>query len=83
MRPTAFRGRHTFGSETFGGCLSMLDQLLQRFTECLISVSFTKSILVHFQIFLSDTVSPDGIRADVKKMILVAELPFPKPKKGM
>ncbi|OWZ18442.1 LOW QUALITY PROTEIN: hypothetical protein PHMEG_0007453 [Phytophthora megakarya] len=72
-----------FGSETFEGCLAMLDRLLQRFTECRISVGFTKSIFVQPRIFLSHTVSPDGIRAEVKRMNSVAELPFPKTKKGM
>ncbi|OWZ10249.1 reverse transcriptase [Phytophthora megakarya] len=71
-----------FGRETFEGCLSILDRLLQRFTECRISVSFKKSIFVHPRVdFLSHTVSPDGIQADVKKMNSVAELPFPKTKK--
>ncbi|OWZ00852.1 hypothetical protein PHMEG_00027866 [Phytophthora megakarya] len=35
-----------FGSETFDGCLSTLDRLLRRFTECRISASFTKCIFV-------------------------------------
>ncbi|POM65384.1 Reverse transcriptase, partial [Phytophthora palmivora] len=43
-----------FGNETFDGCLAKLDRLLQRFTECGISVSFTKTIFVQSKVnFLS------------------------------
>uniref|UniRef100_H3H680 Integrase catalytic domain-containing protein n=1 Tax=Phytophthora ramorum TaxID=164328 RepID=H3H680_PHYRM len=73
-----------FGSETFDACLETLDRLLQRFTECRISVSFTKSIFVQPKVdFLSHEVSAEGIRADTKKMKVVTELPFPASKKGM
>uniref|UniRef100_H3GYQ6 Reverse transcriptase domain-containing protein n=1 Tax=Phytophthora ramorum TaxID=164328 RepID=H3GYQ6_PHYRM len=73
-----------FGSETFDACLETLDRLLQRFTECRISVSFTKSIFVQPKVdFLSHEVSAEGIRADTKKMKAVTELPFPASKKGM
>ncbi|OWZ15536.1 hypothetical protein PHMEG_00010798 [Phytophthora megakarya] len=79
-----FVGDICFGSETFEGCLSILNRLLQRFTECRISVSFTKSIFVQPRVdFLSHTMSPAGIHADVKKMNSVANLPFRKPKKGV
>ncbi|OWZ13655.1 hypothetical protein PHMEG_00012982 [Phytophthora megakarya] len=56
-----------FGSETFVGCLSTLDRLLRRFTECLISVSFTKK----------------GLRADAKKIKRVTEFSFLTRKKRM
>ncbi|OWZ02026.1 LOW QUALITY PROTEIN: hypothetical protein PHMEG_00026487 [Phytophthora megakarya] len=47
-----------FGSETFDGCLSTLDRLLRRFTDCRISVSFTTSIFVQSRVdFLSHEVS--------------------------
>uniref|UniRef100_H3H606 Uncharacterized protein n=1 Tax=Phytophthora ramorum TaxID=164328 RepID=H3H606_PHYRM len=73
-----------FGSETFDACLETLDRLLQRFTECRISVSFTKSVFVQPKVdFLSHEVSAEGIRADTKKMKAVTELPFPASKKGM
>ncbi|POM72382.1 LOW QUALITY PROTEIN: Hypothetical protein PHPALM_10905 [Phytophthora palmivora] len=58
-----------FGNETFDGCLATLDRLLQRFTECRISVSFTKSIFVQSKVdFLSHEVSSEGIRADSNKI---------------
>ncbi|OWZ05374.1 LOW QUALITY PROTEIN: hypothetical protein PHMEG_00022546 [Phytophthora megakarya] len=70
-----------FGSETFDGCLSTL---LRRFTECRISVSFTKSILVQPRVdFLSHEVVPEGLRADAKKIKRVTEFSFPASKKGM
>uniref|UniRef100_H3H8V4 Reverse transcriptase domain-containing protein n=1 Tax=Phytophthora ramorum TaxID=164328 RepID=H3H8V4_PHYRM len=73
-----------FRSETFDACLETLDQLLQRFTECRISVSFTKSIFVQPKVdFVSHKVSAEGIRADTKKMKAVTELPFPASEKGM
>ncbi|POM62088.1 hypothetical protein PHPALM_28793 [Phytophthora palmivora] len=73
-----------FGDETFDGCLATLDRLLQRFTECRISVSFTKSIFVQSKAnFLSHEVSSEGIRSDPKKIKAVTEVPFPTSKKGM
>ncbi|POM71221.1 Hypothetical protein PHPALM_12234, partial [Phytophthora palmivora] len=73
-----------FGNKTFNGCLATLDRLLQRFTECRISVSFTKSIFVQSKVdFLSHEVSSEGIRADPKKIKTVTEVPFPTSKKGM
>ncbi|OWZ00663.1 LOW QUALITY PROTEIN: hypothetical protein PHMEG_00028100 [Phytophthora megakarya] len=73
-----------FGSETFEGCLSTLDRLLRRFTECRISVSFTKNILVQPRVdFLSHEVVPEGLRADAKKIKRVIEFSFPTSKKGM
>ncbi|OWZ01459.1 LOW QUALITY PROTEIN: hypothetical protein PHMEG_00027147 [Phytophthora megakarya] len=76
-----------FGSESFDGCLATLDRLLQRFTECRISVSFTKSIFVQPRVdFLSHEVIPEGLRADAKKakkIKRVTEFSFPTTKKGM
>ncbi|POM57350.1 Hypothetical protein PHPALM_38147, partial [Phytophthora palmivora] len=73
-----------FGNETFDGCLATLDRLLQHFTECRISVSFTKSIFVQSKVdFLSHEVSPEGIRANPKKIKAVTEIPFPTSKKGV
>ncbi|POM62867.1 hypothetical protein PHPALM_27912 [Phytophthora palmivora] len=73
-----------FGNETFNGCLATLDQLLQRFTECRISVSFTKSIFVQYKVdFLFHEDSSEGIRADPKRIKAVTEVPFPTSKKGM
>ncbi|OWY91670.1 hypothetical protein PHMEG_00039653 [Phytophthora megakarya] len=73
-----------FGGETFDGCLSTLDRLLRRFTECRISVSFTKSIFVQPRVdFLSHEVVPEGLRADAKKIKRVTEFSFPTSKKGM
>ncbi|OWZ07004.1 hypothetical protein PHMEG_00020658 [Phytophthora megakarya] len=73
-----------FGGTTFDDCLGTLDKLLMRFEECRISVSFKKSIFCQSKVeFLSDEVSPAGIRADVKKMTVITELPFPKSKTGM
>ncbi|OWY94938.1 hypothetical protein PHMEG_00035195 [Phytophthora megakarya] len=44
-----------------------------------ISVSFTKSIFCLSKVdFLSHEVSPEGIRADPKKMTAITKLPFPK-----
>ncbi|OWY91289.1 hypothetical protein PHMEG_00040195 [Phytophthora megakarya] len=56
-----------FESETFDRCLSTLDRLLRRFTECRINVSFTKK----------------GLRVDAKKIKRVTEFSFPTSKKGM
>ncbi|OWY94814.1 hypothetical protein PHMEG_00035351 [Phytophthora megakarya] len=73
-----------FGSESFDGCLATLDRLLQRFTECRISVSFTKSIFVQLRVdFLSHEMIPEGLRADAKKIKRVTEFSFPTTKKGM
>ncbi|OWZ14208.1 hypothetical protein PHMEG_00012340 [Phytophthora megakarya] len=73
-----------FGGTTFDDCLDTLDKLLARFEECRISVSFTKSIFCQSKVdFLSHEVSPEGIRADPKKMTANTKLPFPKSKKGM
>ncbi|OWY98159.1 hypothetical protein PHMEG_00031143 [Phytophthora megakarya] len=73
-----------FGSETFDGCLSTLDRLLRRFTECRISVSFTKSIFVQPRVdFPSHEVVPEGLRANAKKIKRVTEFSFPTSKKGM
>ncbi|OWY95234.1 hypothetical protein PHMEG_00034813, partial [Phytophthora megakarya] len=63
-----------FGGTTFDDCLGTLDKLLARFEECRISSKVD---------FLSHEVSPEGIRADPKKMTAITKLPFPKSKKGM
>ncbi|OWZ03542.1 hypothetical protein PHMEG_00024714 [Phytophthora megakarya] len=63
-----------FRSETFDGCLSTLDRLLRRFTECRISPRVD---------FLSHEVVPEGLRADAKKIKRVTEFSFPTSKKGM
>ncbi|OWZ08857.1 hypothetical protein PHMEG_00018535 [Phytophthora megakarya] len=73
-----------FGGTTLDDCLDTLDKLLARFEECRISVSFTKSIFCLSKVdFLSHEESPEGIRADPKKMTAITKLPFPKSKKGM
>ncbi|OWY94432.1 hypothetical protein PHMEG_00035837, partial [Phytophthora megakarya] len=70
-----------FGGTTFD---DSLDTLLARFEGCGISVSFTESIFCLSKAdFLSHEVSPEGIRADPKKMTAITKLPFPKSKKGM
>ncbi|OWZ00620.1 hypothetical protein PHMEG_00028148, partial [Phytophthora megakarya] len=67
-----------FGGTTFDDCLDTLDKLLARFEECRISVSFTKSIFCQSKVnFLSHEVSPEGIRADPKKVTAITKLPFP------
>ncbi|OWZ13557.1 hypothetical protein PHMEG_00013096 [Phytophthora megakarya] len=72
------------GSETYDGCLSTLDRLLRRFTECRISVSFTKSIFVQSRVdFHSHEVVPEELRADAKKIKRVTEFSFPTSMKGM
>ncbi|OWY97046.1 hypothetical protein PHMEG_00032517, partial [Phytophthora megakarya] len=72
-----------FGGTTFDDCLDTLDKLLMRFEECRISVSFTKNIFCQSKVdFSSHEVSSAGIRADVKKITAITELPFPKSKKG-
>ncbi|OWY98475.1 hypothetical protein PHMEG_00030751 [Phytophthora megakarya] len=53
-------------------------KLLVRFEECRISVSFTKNIFCQSKVeFLSHEVSPEGIRADPKKMTAITKLLFP------
>ncbi|OWZ04379.1 hypothetical protein PHMEG_00023728 [Phytophthora megakarya] len=73
-----------FGGTTFDDCLNALDKLLNRFEECRISVSFTKSIFCQSKVdFLSHEISPEGIKADGKKMVAITELSFPKTERGM
>ncbi|GMF20039.1 unnamed protein product [Phytophthora fragariaefolia] len=73
-----------FGGESFDSCLMTLDRLFSRFDECRISVSFTKSMFVQPTVdFLSHAVSRQGLRADAKKLKAIAELSFPKTKKGV
>ncbi|POM73445.1 Reverse transcriptase [Phytophthora palmivora] len=62
-----------FGGATFDECLETLDRLLTRLAECRISVSFSKSVFVQPKVdFLSH-----------EKTLAIAELPFPKSKKGI
>ncbi|POM76918.1 Hypothetical protein PHPALM_5792, partial [Phytophthora palmivora] len=63
-----------FGGVTFDECLETLDRLLTRLAECRISPKVD---------FLSHEVTSEGIRADPKKTLAIAELPFPKSKKGI
>ncbi|KAE9311632.1 hypothetical protein PF008_g20164 [Phytophthora fragariae] len=73
-----------FGGESFEDCLGTLDRLHARLEECRISISFTKSIFVQSKVdFLSHEVTRAGIRADPKKLKAIAELSFPRSKKGM
>ncbi|QQA74033.1 hypothetical protein JAV55_21420 (plasmid) [Bacillus licheniformis] len=73
-----------FGGEDFDSCLATLDRLLARFAQCRISISFTKSIFCQPKVdFLSHKISPEGIRADPKKLAAITELSFPTSKKGM
>ncbi|ETP01115.1 hypothetical protein F441_21604 [Phytophthora nicotianae CJ01A1] len=73
-----------FGGEDFDGCLATLDRLLAQFAECRISISFTKSIFCQTKVdFLSYEVSPEGIRANPKKLAAITELSFPTTKRGM
>ncbi|KAE8988582.1 hypothetical protein PR002_g21722 [Phytophthora rubi] len=73
-----------FGGESFEDCLGTLDRLHARFEECRISISFTKSIFVQSKVdFQSHEVTRAGIRADPKKLKAIAELSFPRSKKGM
>ncbi|OWY93811.1 hypothetical protein PHMEG_00036649 [Phytophthora megakarya] len=61
-----------------------LDRLLARFTECRISISFTKSIFVQPRVeFLSHEVSHEGIRANTKRLAAITKLSFPRTKRGM
>ncbi|OWZ07281.1 LOW QUALITY PROTEIN: hypothetical protein PHMEG_00020347 [Phytophthora megakarya] len=73
-----------FGGETFDGCLSTLDRLLRRFTECRISVSCTKGSFVQSRVdFLSHGVVPEGLRAYAKKIKRVTEFSFPTSLRGL
>ncbi|POM72529.1 Hypothetical protein PHPALM_10739, partial [Phytophthora palmivora] len=73
-----------FGGANFDECLETLDRLLTRLAECRISISFSKSIFVQPKVdFLSHEVTSEGIRADPKKTLAIAELPFLKSKKGI
>ncbi|KAG3055349.1 hypothetical protein PI125_g25723 [Phytophthora idaei] len=73
-----------FGGEDFDSCLATLDRLLTRFTQCRISISFTKSIFCQPKVdFLSHKISPEGIKADSKKLVAITELSFPTSKRGM
>ena len=67
-----------FGGKSFDDCLATLDRLLVRFTECLISISFTKRIFVKPQVdFISHKVTAQGIAADPTKPMKQTEWPFP------
>ncbi|POM57812.1 Hypothetical protein PHPALM_37627 [Phytophthora palmivora] len=63
-----------FGGVTFDECLKTLYMLLTRLAECRISPKVD---------FLSHEVTSEGIRADPKQTLAIAELPFPKSKKGI
>ncbi|KAG3109113.1 hypothetical protein PI124_g12378 [Phytophthora idaei] len=52
-----------FGGEDFDGCLAALDQLLTRFAQCRISISFTKSIFCQPKVdFLSHEIRQKASR---------------------
>ncbi|KAG3075490.1 hypothetical protein PI124_g14898 [Phytophthora idaei] len=71
-----------FGGEDFDNCLATLDRLLTRFAQC--RISFTKSIFCQPKVdFLSHEISPEGIKANSKKLDAITELPFPTSKRGM
>ncbi|KAG3238743.1 hypothetical protein PI124_g16299 [Phytophthora idaei] len=73
-----------FGGEDFDSCLATLDRLLTRFAQCRISISFTKSIFWQPKVdVLSHEISPEGIKADSKKLAAITELSFPTSKRGM
>ncbi|GMF50532.1 unnamed protein product [Phytophthora fragariaefolia] len=74
-----------FGGTTFEDCLATLSRLLARFTECRISISFTKSITIVQPAVdsLSYEVSQHGLRANPPVLAAIAELPFPTSTKGM
>ncbi|GMF46717.1 unnamed protein product [Phytophthora fragariaefolia] len=75
-------GPTLIGGATIDECLEILDRLLARFTECRISVSFTKNVFLQHNVdFLSHEVTNDGIRADSKKLAAIAKPPFPSSKK--
>lgn len=66
-----------FRGQSFEDCLATLDILLVRFTECRISISFTKSIFAQSQVdFLSHKVNAQGIAADPTKLMKLVEWPF-------
>ncbi|OWY93864.1 LOW QUALITY PROTEIN: hypothetical protein PHMEG_00036581 [Phytophthora megakarya] len=70
-----------FGGTTFDDCLTWTSYWhgLRNagLVSALLKASFSKVD------FLSHEVSPEGIRADLKKMTAITKLPFPKSKKGM
>ncbi|OWZ20050.1 hypothetical protein PHMEG_0005596 [Phytophthora megakarya] len=73
-----------FGSETFDGSLPTVGRLPQRFTECRISVSFTKRTFVQSRVdVLSHEVVPGRLSADAKKIKRVTEVSFQTSKKEM
>ncbi|KAG2838190.1 hypothetical protein PC129_g5932 [Phytophthora cactorum] len=80
----SFVGDICFGSEDFDNCLTTLDRLLTRFAQCRISISSTKSIFCQPKVdVLSHEISPEGIKADSKKLAAITELSFPSSKRGM
>ncbi|RAW19691.1 hypothetical protein PC110_g23867, partial [Phytophthora cactorum] len=73
-----------FGGKDFDSCLATLDRLLTRFAQCRIDISCTKSIFCQPKVdFLSHEISPEGIKADSKKLAAITELSFPISKRGM
>ena len=73
-----------FNGRSFDDSLATINQLSERFTECRIRVSFTKSIFVQPRVdFLSHKLNTRGAAADPEKLAAIAELPFPTLKKGM
>ncbi|KAG2769069.1 hypothetical protein PC129_g23954 [Phytophthora cactorum] len=73
-----------FGAKDFDSCLATLDRLLTRFAQCRIIISYTKSIFCQPKVdFLSHKISPEGIKADSKKLAAITELSFPTSKRGM
>ncbi|ETO83368.1 hypothetical protein F444_02579 [Phytophthora nicotianae P1976] len=63
---------------------TLVPPVVPRFAECQISISFTKSTFCQTNVdFLSHEVSPEGIRADPKKLAAITELSFPTTKRGM
>ncbi|KAG3205499.1 hypothetical protein PC129_g22080 [Phytophthora cactorum] len=72
-----------FGGEDFDSCLATFDRLLTRFTQCRISISFTKCIFCQPKVdLLSHNISPEGIKADSKKLAAITELSFPTSMRG-
>ncbi|OWZ18411.1 hypothetical protein PHMEG_0007506 [Phytophthora megakarya] len=80
--PVFQRRRHLFLCTTFYDCLVTLDKLLERFEECRIRVSLTKSISVSPR-STSSLRRCQEIWADPQKMTAITKLPFQKSKKGM
>ncbi|KAG3146175.1 hypothetical protein PC128_g24061 [Phytophthora cactorum] len=73
--PQSFVDDICFGGEDFDSCLATLDRLLTRFAQCRISISFTKNIFCQPKVdFLSHEISPEGIKADSKKLAAVTKL---------